>query len=267
MVKFEDEFIYVWHNEMLPDRVTLLFIHGLGDSGACFQEVFQDKRFDKFNIIVPDLNGHGNSSASIKKDYSFNLHLERLWNVLEKMKIKDVIVIGHSMGGDIGTLLCASDQENIIKKFVNVEGNLDQFDLFISNKAVNAAKDSNFEHWFSEEFIKSTVSEDWAQKYASAKRYATSLRLCRPEAFLANSQELYRRNTSLPGKYKSEIGRSYCTLSIPKIFCYGTKSISSGTIDYLKENNLEHQIFNGAFHWPMIDNAQEFYSFLYEFVS
>jgi hypothetical protein len=28
-----------------------------------------------------------------------------------------------------------------------------------------------------------------------------------------------------------------------------------GTIDFLKENNLEYEAFNEAFHWPMIDKA------------
>ena len=74
-------------------------------------------------------------------------------------------------------------------------------------------------------------------------------------------------NTALPGKDRSETGRIYCSLSIPKVFCYGTESASSGTIDFLKENNLEYEAFNEAFHWPMIDKAREFYSFLYEFIS
>ena len=71
----------------------------------------------------------------------------------------------------------------------------------------------------------------------------------------------------MPGKDRSETGRIYCSLSIPKVFCYGTESASSGTIDFLKENNLEYEAFNEAFHWPMIDKAREFYSFLYEFIS
>ena len=70
-----------------------------------------------------------------------------------------------------------------------------------------------------------------------------------------------------PGKYKSETGRIYCSLSIPKVFCYGTESVSSGTIDFLKENNLEYQVFDDAFHWLMTDKTNEFYSFLYEFIS
>lgn len=263
ILQFGNESNYVRHNEILPGKKTLLFIHGLGDSGLAFQEVFEDKRFDEFNIVVPDTIGYGKSSASANGDYSFNSFLDRIWEMTKKMGINDLIVIGHSMGGDIATLLCASDQTNIIKKFVNIEGNLTQFDLFIASSAVKAVKDGNFEDWFNEEFKKSKVLGDWAQRYDSCKRYYESLCCCKPEAFQTNACELYKRNTALSGKYKSEIGRIYCSLSIPKIFCYGSESISSGTIEFLKEKGLDYKVFNGAFHWLMIDKPKEFYLFLY----
>ena len=261
------EFNYIRHNEISPGRMTLLFLHGLGDCGLCFQEVFEDRRFDKYNIIVPDLIGYGKSSESADGNYDLKSHINKLWKIIEDMKINDLIIIGHSMGGDIATLLCTSDQKNIIKKFVNIEGNITQFDLFISREAVKAAEDGNFTHWFNDEFMKSKVIEDWGQKYPSCRRYHSSLRNCRTEAFLANARELCQRNTALPGRYKSETGRIYCSLSIPKVFCYGTESVSSGTVDFLKENKLKYQAIDDAFHWLMIDKVDEFYSFLYEFVS
>jgi pimeloyl-ACP methyl ester carboxylesterase len=260
------EFSCVRHNEISPGRITLLFIHGLGDCGLCFQEVFEDRRFDKCNIIIPDLIGYGKSSESADGDYGLKSQINRLWKILDDMGINDLIIIGHSMGGDIATLMCASDRKNIIKKFVNIEGNITQFDLFISREAVKAAEDANFIHWFNDEFMKSKVIDVWGQKYPSCRRYHSSLHNCRAEAFLANAREIFNKNTVLPGKYKSETGRIYCSLSIPKVFCYGTESTSSGTIDFLKENNLEYQAFDEAFHWLMIDKASEFYSFLYEFI-
>jgi pimeloyl-ACP methyl ester carboxylesterase len=267
LFKEGSDFSHIRHNEISPGRMTLLFLHGLGDCGLCFQEVFEDRRFDKFNIIVPDLIGYGKSSESADGGYGFEVHIEKLWKIIADLKLHDFIVIGHSMGGDIATLLCASDKKNKIVKFVNIEGNITQFDLFISQEAVKAAEADNFTHWFYDEFMKSKIFEDWGQKYPSCKRYHSSLRNCRTEAFLANARELFNRNTKLPGKYKSETGRIYCSLSIPKVFCYGTESVSSSTIDFLKENNLEYQAFDDAFHWLMIDKTKEFYSFLYEFVS
>lgn len=261
-----NEFNYIRHNEISFGKTTLLFLHGLGDSGQCFQEVFQERRFNRFNIVIPDLIGYGKSSGSANGDYSFDSHIERVWKIIEDLKINNIIVIGHSMGGDIATLLCASDQKNTIEKFVNIEGNLTQYDLFISQEAVKAEEAGNFTHWFYNEFMTAKVLEDWGRKYPSCRRYHSSLRHCKTDAFLANTRELYERNTALPGKQKSETGRMYCSLSLPKIFCYGTKSVSSGTVEFLKENGIEYKAFDDTFHWPMIDKVNEFYSFLYEFV-
>ena len=267
LFKEGNEFNYIRHNEILPGRTTLLFLHGLGDCGLCFQEVFEDGRFDKCNIVVPDLIGYGKSSESTDGDYRIEAHIEKLWKIIADLEIRDLIVLGHSMGGDIATFLCASDRKNVIKKFVNIEGNITQYDLFISREAVKAAEEGNFTHWFHDEFMTATVLDDWGQKYPSCQRYHSSLRDCRPEAFLANARELFNKNTELPGKNRSETGRIYCSLSIPKVFCYGTESVSSGTVDFLDENELEYKAFDNSFHWPMIDKAREFYSFLYEFVS
>ncbi len=267
LFKEGNEFNYIRHNEILSDRMTLLFIHGLGESGQCFQEVFVDRRFDTCNIIVLDLIGYGKSSEAADGDYGFEAHIVKLWKIIAYFKIHDLIVIGHSMGGDIATLLCDSDKNKKIVKFVNIEGGLTQYDLFISQEAVKAEETGNFTHWFHDEFMMAKVLGSWGQKYPSCRRYYSSLRYCRPEAFLANARELCKRSTALPGQYMSKTGRKYCSLSIPKIFCYGTESISSGTIDFLKENSLEYKAFDDAFHWLMIDKPKEFYSFLYEFVS
>ncbi len=261
------EFNYIRHNEIKSDRMSLLFLHGLGESGQCFQEVFEDGRFDNCNIIVPDLSGYGKSSESADGDYSFEAHIEKLWKIIAFFNIQDLIVIGHSMGGDIATLLCASDKNKNIVKFVNIEGGITQYDLFISQKAVKAAETGKFEHWFHDEFMTGMVLESWGEKYLSCRRYYSSLRDCCPEAFLANSRELCQRNTALTGKYKSKTGRIYGLLSIPKVFCYGTESVSSSTLNFLEENNLRYQAFDGAFHWLMIDKAKEFYSFLKKFIS
>ena len=264
--KEEREFNYIRHNKIAQGRATLLFLHGLGESGQCFLEVFENGRFDNCNIIVPDLIGYGKSSEFVNGDYGFETHIEKLLKIIEYFKIHHLIVIGHSMGGDIATLFCASDKNNKIVKLVNIEGGITQYDLFISQEAVNAAEAGNFTHWFHDEFMTATVLENWGQKYSSCKRYHSSLRDCNPEAFLANARELCQRNTALPGKYKSETGRIYCSLSIPKVFCYGTESVPSGTLDFLKESKLKRQAFDGAFHWLMIDRAKEFYSFLYDFI-
>ena len=45
LLKIDEDFVYLKHSSIVRDRTTLLFVHGLGESGLCFQEVFQDPLF------------------------------------------------------------------------------------------------------------------------------------------------------------------------------------------------------------------------------
>ncbi len=265
-LKIGDEYLYYRYNEMRPDRKSILFVHGLGDSGLSFEDAFNDKRFNNYNLIVPDFIGYGRSSgAADKKRYSYDLHVKRLWKLIRKLKLDNLIVVGHSMGGDLTTLLCHSDKAGIIKKYVNIEGDITQFDQTISRAAVQANKGGRFDRWF-ELGLKKRIVFDGLGHLRSGRIYFASLSFCRPEALLENAIELVKRNTCLDGKFKSEIGKIYKELTIPRVFCYGTDSLSKESLEFLKQNNLETKAFEGIGHCPMTDCSDKFYSFLYKFI-
>lgn len=266
LIRLQADSIYVRHNLVSTDKPTLLMIHGLGDSGLAFADVFDDTRFREFNILVPDLVGYGRSSLSAAGDYRFDAQVKRLWEVIRRVGTRRVFIVGHSLGGDLATLLCASDRDRTIERFVNVEGDVTQFDLFISGKAVTADRQGRFREWF-RDFADSTVYRDWGSRYESCRRYYASLRFCRADAFLANARECYERNTALEGTFRSEIGRLYTSLPAPRVFCFGSESLSPRTAQFLEERCLERRAFEAAFHWVMIDKREEFYSFLYGFLT
>ena len=181
--------------------------------------------------------------------------------------ITNIYFVGHSVGGDIGTLLCDSDIKNIIKKFINIEGDITQYDDFITREACEAEKKGAFNDWFYNRLMNDLVLNQWGREYQSVLRYYKSLKLCRIEAFKSTALELRKLKNALKGKYTSIIGDKYISLKIPKIFIYGKKSIDKRSIDFLKNNNLEYKEYENAGHWVMIDEAEDFYSFLYKFIS
>jgi len=264
--KIGDEYLYYRHNDIKPNRISLLFVHGLGDSGLSFEDVFKYKRFDRYNLVVPDHIGYGRSSGAIdKKQYRYFHHIERLWILINKLRLNNLIVVGHSMGGDITTLLCQSDKKGLIKKYVNIEGDITQFDLTISRAAVQANKKGRYDRWF-ESGLKKKIVFDSLGHLRSGRIYYASLSFCRPEALLENAIELVDRNTCLKGRFKSEIGKIYCELTVPRVFCYGTDSLSDKSIEFLEENGMDTKAFDGTGHCPMTDCTEKFYSFLYDFI-
>lgn len=267
-LNIENDTVYVRHSDISGGRPTILFVHGLGDSALVYKDAFLHPLMDNFNLIAPDLIGYGRSSAAHSGDYSFDNFVNILWKVVEHFGIEELVVVGHSLGGDITVLFCRSDKKRVIKKYINVEGNLTELDLFLSGRVVKAAEENDFDEWFENKFMDQIVFEGWAKDPGPNRLYYASLRFCRPEAFLANARELVERNTNLTGqKYISEIGKMYCDLNLPKVYCYGTESLPGEVINYLDENNLASKIFNGAGHMIMTQQPHEFYSFLHGFVT
>ena len=265
-LRIDDKLMYCRHNGIDPKRTSLLFVHGLGDSGLSFEDPFKYKKFNKFNIIVPDLIGYGRSSgAQRKKDYGYKAQVSYLQKLIEELDIKELIVVGHSMGGDLTTLMCVADKKGIIKKYISIEGDVTQYDLTISRASVKALDKDKFDSWYENDFKQKLVWEKLG-RLRSGRLYYASLALTRKEAFLENAKELVKRNTSLDGKFKSEIGKKFLTIKIPKVFCYGTKSLARSSLRFLQENDVPLRAFEGAGHCPMTDCPDEFYEFAYEFI-
>jgi len=131
---------------------------------------------------------------------------------------------------------------------------------------VTAAEGGNFERWFHTDFKEELVLKGWGGKWLSCRRYYASLQFARPEAFLANAKEIYERNQALPGRRECVTGLTYAGLKIPRVFCWGSESLAKGTLEFLESASLQHRKFEPAFHWPMIDQADHFYSFLSDFI-
>lgn len=256
--------VFVRHTGIEQQRETLLCIHGLGESGLCFRELLDDPRFADLNVIVPDLPGYGCSIARPNVRASLNKHADTLWKIVDTFELGCLSVVGHSMGGDIGSLLCSSDNHARIERFVNVEGNLTRPDLFISSEASTAASDERFEKWFQDEFRERMVLQNWGKCRDSARRYYASLRLASLDVFQRNAEEMNASGVNGGG---CEFGERFKKLKgLDKVFCYGTESLSKESVDFLEENQIPNKPFTGAGHWVMIDKSVEFYSFLREFL-
>ncbi|SDR78516.1 alpha/beta fold hydrolase [Christiangramia echinicola] len=78
---------------------TLLFVHGLSSNLDSWKKNFEDIAID-YRCIAIDLPGYGQSSRS-KTNYSLAEYTDILNALAEKMELENVILVGHSMGGQI----------------------------------------------------------------------------------------------------------------------------------------------------------------------
>jgi pimeloyl-ACP methyl ester carboxylesterase len=263
--KIDNDWMFVRHTPVSASRRTILFVHGLGDSSLSFLEAFQPSYLSSFNLIAPDLVGHGCSSEAADHDYSFGAQIRRLCKLVDELRIPEFFLVGHSLGGDIATHFAASDK-NRVRGLINIEGNLTPPDVVISKQATDAAEREDFEKWFREHFMREVVLNKWGTRWPSCQRYYASLWFCRPQAFLSSAREVCQRNLAMPNRVESETGLIFQQVNVPKVYCWGA-SMSEQTKKLIEDRTIQDWGFEDAFHWPMIDKEKEFYHLLEEFCS
>ena len=257
--------MYYRHNGFDSIRPTILFIHGIGESGLCFLESFHDSGLNDFNIIVPDLLGFGKSSQAEDRNYTFSQQIVRMNDLLNGLGVTEFNLVGHSMGGMIGTQFCDQHSGRILS-FVNIEGDLTSDSRFIVDSAIQSDANGQFEEWLRDEFAQEQVIS-LCHQWPSTVRYLASLCMCHSKAFLDSAHEIDKIIEPLPDGKIAKIGKTYLELKTPRVFCWGAESLSGVAKEFLSSTNLINKGFPGSFHWVMLDQTDQFYSFLSEFLT
>ena len=93
---------YRWHHN--PGKPTLLLLHGMAaTSGLNWFRVFPSLQ-PHFNIIAPDIRGHGRSQPGPDR-FSFDNVADDMACLLEALETGPVIALGYSMGGAVAQYL------------------------------------------------------------------------------------------------------------------------------------------------------------------
>lgn len=94
---------------------TLLFIHGLANYAPVWQYQISDLK-NSYRCIALDLPGNGYSSRG---DYPYTMffYAETIARFIEALDLKNVVLVGHSMGGQI-SLVLALRYPHLIQKLV-----------------------------------------------------------------------------------------------------------------------------------------------------
>ena len=249
-------------SEQLP---TVVFLHGIGCSSLCYLEALDSSFCDCFNIIVPDLLGFGSSSVSKLGGLRFSDQVDAVLRLTEAFGVGQFHLVGHSMGGDIGTLISEREPSRVLS-LVNIEGSLTPLDNFISGRAVAAEERGEFSEWFYSTFQTEIVKE-WADQWPSCRRFLASLAMCSPSAFVASAKEIVEINGAADADDGLGFGRRFLDVPVRKVYCWGRQSVSEGSVTHtaLLASGIPNQCFD-SFHWVMIDDAEDFYSFLRRFI-
>ena len=111
---FLDNRIYYRTNEFKPDRLTLVFIHGVSGSSSAwlpYEKIFENK----YNILTYDIRGHGMSKKYPKyADYEIKNFANDLQELLIHLHISKFVLISNSFGSLIALEYIKMHRENVI---------------------------------------------------------------------------------------------------------------------------------------------------------
>lgn len=82
---------------------AVLLLHGKNFSGAYWERTARDLQKRGFRVIMPDQIGFGKSSKPVPFHYSFAAMVHHTQTLLDALGVRQVAVVGHSMGGMLAT--------------------------------------------------------------------------------------------------------------------------------------------------------------------
>jgi len=103
MPKIDSETIFL--TDSGADLPALLFVHGIMMSHKVWDHQVAEFA-DKYRVVCVDLRGFGRSTAG-NPDFGFEDHANDLVEIIDRLQLRDVTLVGWSMGGAIGQVLAA----------------------------------------------------------------------------------------------------------------------------------------------------------------
>ncbi|NEU07577.1 alpha/beta hydrolase [Flavihumibacter sp. R14] len=116
---------------------AIMLLHGKNFNGAYFGQTAKDLSEKGYRVIIPDQIGFGKSSKPQRIQYTFQLLARNTRAILDSLQIKQVSVLGHSMGGMLATRFTLMYPELVDKLILENPIGLEDWKLHIPYQTVD----------------------------------------------------------------------------------------------------------------------------------
>jgi pimeloyl-ACP methyl ester carboxylesterase len=233
-----------------PAWPPILYVHGLGESGLCFEDLLRHPVLAGRRQIAADIPGYGRSPWT-ERPLRLAEQADGLAAWLRKRGTHPVVLVGHSMGGVSGLLLCERHPE-LVTRFLNVEGNITIEDCTYSGQA---------DAWTLEGFLEKGFERLLDAVYRAGledeplRRYYASLRHCDPRLYHLNGRELVETATA-----ETPAAR-LAALPMPVTYVAGVpRGAGARSRRRVEEAGIASIVIEDAGHWPFLDHPDRFAS-------
>jgi pimeloyl-ACP methyl ester carboxylesterase len=226
----------------------LFCIHGVQSNSQLFGDLFSQSFLKGYSKIAIDLVGFGQSAKPHGFSYSVEDQAAVVREVFGLLEIERAVLVGHSLGGMIGVLLLDPLSE-VLRGFVNMEGNLQYADCGASKEVANSDYAS----------FRADVYRDIKTKVAGESPQRTLWLNDIPDyVFYKSSQSIVEWSKS------EKLAPLFASARCPSLFVYGERN-SYKRLAVPKV--IPSCQINNAGHFMLMDNPQESYACLESFLT
>lgn len=253
---------------------TILLIHGMAGSSRTWRDVMPGLA-ERYRVIAPDLLGHG-ESAKPMGDYSLGAHASGLRDLLARLDIDRVTVVGQSLGGGVALQLAYQHPEvaerlvlvssgglgrevSILLRLLSLPGS--EFVLPLVVPSFIRDRGNSVNRWLGDRGIRhSRFAEMW-RAYAS---------LAEPDNRQAFVRTL-RAVVDMGGQTVSANDRLYLAAAVPTLILWGDRDdiipVEHAYAAHEAMPGSRLEIFPGVGHFPQSEAPQHFVEVLEDFLA
>lgn len=225
----------------------VVFIHGLGCSQESFDNVWEQKAFERFSLLSFDLVGFGDSEKPDDFSYTLEDHAGICARVVEHYTFDRLHIAAHSMGGAIGLLL-PDRLFRKIRAFANLEGNLIFDDCGLLSRDTEA---------LSYDAFRDNIFRHLSSRLSPGEYRCLDLAKASPLAFYNSAKSLVSWSGS------GHLLERFRKISCRKAYFYGAYNSGMKVLGML--GGIEMRKIDRSGHFLMNDNPDFFYSELFDF--
>jgi len=245
---------------------TLILVHGLA-SNAGFWRYNIPELSKHFRVITVDLPGYGKSQKG-NYTYSISFYAEQIKNLIEELNLKNVVYVGHSMGGQIGIMFAIKYPNTLSKLILASPAGFEEFQRgegdwlrsVMTMKGVKSTTEEGIRRNLSNNFYCWDSKWEWMveervrmRKAAEFDEFAYTVVRCvnamLDEPTFDKLNKIKTPTLVVYGKYDGLIPNPYLNPGFPAdVFKNGIGQI----------NNLKLVELDNAGHMIMIEKADEF---------
>lgn len=254
---------------------AVMFIHGLTGSHRNWGHLVDTLNTDH-RVLAPDLFGHG-ASAKPMSDYSLGAHAATLRDLLDRLGIDQVTLVGHSFGGGIAMQFCYLFPERVSRLVLVSSGGLGR-----SVSPLLRAATLPGAGW-----VLPLIASGWVSERGDAVGRTLAKWGCRPRTDMtetwrgftsladADSRRAFLATTRLVidpgGQTVSAHDLLPMVIEIPSLVVWGTRDrmipAAHATTAHHVIPGSRVELFEGAGHYPHLDDPERFAKLLGDFMA